>query len=125
MNGYKGWRNLRELRHGEVRKIPLPRTPVNRVRKGLKLLGLGPPHAAAATTGRGAHLSQEILACVLPLLEGATISGGLGAPRSNLCSGLRHQWKTDLCSARIVDPLKIAEAGLRAQLNHFHHMVVA
>jgi hypothetical protein len=33
MNGYKGWRNFREFYNGEVRRIPIPRTWVN---KGIK-----------------------------------------------------------------------------------------
>jgi len=30
MRGYKPWRNFREFYKGEVRRIPIPRTPVNK-----------------------------------------------------------------------------------------------
>src|SRR5215216_2002221 len=75
-----------------------------------RLLSLSFSTTTAATTGRGAHLSQEILACVLPLLQGATIGGALGHPGP---TDVRVHGTSDkpTSAARIVYSLKIAEAG--------------
>src|SRR5215212_7742288 len=46
VKGYKGWHNFREHLRGEVRRTPIPRTPVNKgKRKGRSPVGLAPYHS--------------------------------------------------------------------------------
>src|SRR5215211_697582 len=62
MRGYKAWRNFRESPKGEVRRILIPRTPVNKgikKRKGGGLLLRANPHLPKLLRLRGLVFDRE------------------------------------------------------------------